>query len=107
MKGVILLLILLPLFQLVDGQPPERVYFRSISTSEETGQDYTPWLNDDLEQLVKNTWSSNNLKYVTVTLQLAKHARLSKISLYDNEGVFQDFPVYVYAISGTKKTLLG
>ncbi|MDR6564564.1 MULTISPECIES: T9SS type A sorting domain-containing protein [unclassified Arcicella] len=85
---------------------PERIKISSITPSENTGQDYTPWLNDDLNNLVEFVWSGN-FKWVDVTLKLEKRSKITKVSLYDHQGSFEDTPVSVYALDGTTKTLLG
>jgi hypothetical protein len=83
----------------------DRIKLLSISASENTGQDYTPWLNDDLNSMVANAWTGNS-KWVDVTVKLAQKALINKISLYDFEGVFTDYPALIYAQNGTQKTLL-
>lgn len=88
------------------AQPEERLKVVAITASVETGQDYSPWLNDDLAKMVVNVWQ-NNLVYVDVTLRMEKRSRISRLSLYDFEGTFFDKPAYIYALNGTTKTLLG
>jgi len=106
----------LPLFislfisALVSAQTPERITISSITPSEYTGQDYSPWLNDDLNSLVQFTWGNNdpNKKYVDVSLRLAKKVRLSKVSLYDHQGVFPAGQyTYIFAVNGTDTTSIG
>ena len=88
------------------AQTEQRIKFISVTASENTGQDYTPWLTDNLDSLVVNAWE-NNFKYVDVTLKLEKKAFISRVSLYDFEGVFTDKPALIYAQNGTEKILLG
>ncbi|RYF54527.1 MAG: hypothetical protein EOO39_39250, partial [Cytophagaceae bacterium] len=53
------------------GQTPARLTIVSVTASENTGQDYSPWLNDDLNKPVQSAWSAN-AKWVQVTLKLEK-----------------------------------
>jgi len=84
-----------------------RIKVVAVSPSEDTGMDYTPWLNDNMEDLIAPSWQSDHHKYVDVTLTLEQTSRLSRISLYDDKGMFTATPVEVYALYNTKKTLLG
>eukprot|EP01137_Pigoraptor_chileana_P004685 Opistho-2@46661 len=88
------------------SQSIERIKIASITPSENTGQDYSPWLNDDLNSLVKSAWTGN-FKWVDVTLKLEKRSKITKLSLYDYEGSFESTPVSIYALDGTNKVLLG
>ncbi|MCY7353193.1 MAG: T9SS type A sorting domain-containing protein [Cytophagaceae bacterium] len=88
------------------AQTEERLKVAAITTSAETGQDYSPWLNDDLTKLVASVWQ-DNLVYVDVILRLEKKSQITRLSLYDFEGTFPDKPAYIYALNGTSKTLLG
>ena len=88
------------------SQTATRVQISNITPSENTGQNYTPWLNDDLTSLVQSVWG-NNLKWVDVKLTLEKRTKVTKLSLYDYEGTFSDNPVTIYGLDGTTKTLIG
>jgi len=88
------------------SQTAERVTITSITPSENTGQDYTPWLNDDLTSLVQPKWGTN-IKYIDVTLTLSKKVKLSKLTLYDGQGSFPEQPDSIYALNGSQKTLIG
>ncbi len=85
---------------------PIRLNLVSVSASENTGQDYTPWLTDDLTKLVQNAWSGN-AKWVQVTLKLEQKSLVSSLSLYDYEGTFADKPALIYALNGTQRVLIG
>ncbi|MEA5429353.1 T9SS type A sorting domain-containing protein [Arcicella lustrica] len=85
----------------------ERIKITAVKPSEETGQDFTPWLNDDLNNYVENAWGSSNNRWVDVKLTLEKRSKITKLSLYDTEGSFTEHPVSLYALDGTNKTLLG
>lgn len=85
----------------------ERVAITSIASSIDTGQDYSPWLNDDPSSLVQNYWMPANFQYVDVTLKLAKTTTLSRLSLFDYQGVFILQPALIYAQNGTQRTLIG
>ncbi|RZL11130.1 MAG: hypothetical protein EOO62_12570 [Hymenobacter sp.] len=72
-----------------------------------TGQDYSPWLDDNLSNMVQNYWMPANFQYIDVTLKLAKTTTLSRLSLFDYQGIFTDKPATIYAQYGTQRTLLG
>ncbi len=84
-----------------------RVKISTITPSENTGMDYTPWLNDDLNSLIASAWGTANSKWVDIKLTLEKRTKLTKVSLYDGAGTFSDNPVTVYALDGTTKTQIG
>jgi endoglucanase len=85
----------------------ERVAITAISPSTDTGQDYSPWLNDDPSSVVQNSWMPANFQYVDVTLKLAKPVTLSRLSLFDYQGVFLLQPALIYAQNGSQRTLIG
>jgi endoglucanase len=85
----------------------ERVAITSISPSIDTGQDYSPWLNDDPASLVQSSWMPTNFQYVDVTLKLAKTTTITRLSLFDYQGIFLLQPALIYAQSGTQRTLIG
>jgi endoglucanase len=84
-----------------------RLSITKITPSINTGQNYSPWLNDDLNDLVQNEWSPLNLQYIDVTLALAGQANVTQVSLFDGQGSFPGMPTSIYAINGNKRTLLG
>lgn len=84
-----------------------RVAITSITPSLPTGQNYAPWLNDDLTDLVQSDWSAANQQYIDVTVALANRTNITRLSLYDDTGSFADKPVSLYALNGTQRTLLG
>ncbi len=102
-----LLLVILFLFvnKHTIAQTEQRFRFTSITPSENTGQDYSPWFSDDTNILVQDAWQYN-FKYVDVSLKLAQHCKITRLSLYDYQGVFTDNPAYIYAVNGNKKTLI-
>ena len=83
-----------------------RIRLLSATPSEQTGQDYSPWLNDNLNSLVADAWQGN-FKYVDVTLRLERKCQLTRLALYDYQGVFTDQPALIYALNGTQRTFLG
>jgi len=85
----------------------ERVAITSITASPDTSQDYSAWLDDDPAHLVPNSWLPANFQYVDVTLKLAKTTVLSRLSLFDYQGVFTAQPALLYAQNGTQRTLIG
>lgn len=89
------------------SQIARRIGIKSIDAGENTGQVYTSWLNDDLNNLVPNCWSESNFKYIDVTLKLESKCKITRLSLYDYEGTFTDNPATIYALDGGRKTLIG
>jgi endoglucanase len=89
------------------SQTATRVYISSITPSINTGQNYSPWLNDDVTNLVGNVWTSPNMQYVDVKLKLQAKTNVSKLSLYDFEGTFTSTPARIYAANGATRTLIG
>ena len=89
------------------SQTASRVSISSITPSINTGQDYSPWLNDDTTSLVADVWTSGNMQYIDVKLKLAATTNVTKLSLYDYTGVFTSTPDSIYAVSGSVKTFLG
>ncbi|MEO6548028.1 MAG: T9SS type A sorting domain-containing protein [Ferruginibacter sp.] len=88
-------------------QTPTRIKIATIVPSENTGQDYSSWLSDDLNNLVPDCWAPANFKYIDVTVQLEVKSNITNISFYDYQGVFTDNPASVYAMDGATKTLIG
>lgn len=84
----------------------QRILFSSITPSVNTGQDYSPWLNDNLDSLVQSVWT-NNFIWVDVTIKFKQHSTISEFEFYDYQGVFTDNPDSIYAVNGTTKTFLG
>ena len=103
-----ILFVILFFFYSFEGfcQASSHIKISSITPSENTGQVYTPWLNDDLNSLVESVWG-NNSKWVDVKLTLEKRCKITKLSLYDYEGTFTDNFASIYGLNGTTKTLLG
>jgi hypothetical protein len=67
MKSFLPAMVLLWLPVAAYAQTEQRLTFVSVQPSEDTGQDYSPWLSDNLDSLVQHAWQ-NNFKYVDVTL---------------------------------------
>ena len=93
--------------QITPNAGEEAVGIASITPSVNTGQDYSPWLDDNLSNLVQNNWSPSNFQYIDVTLQLARPTVLSRLALFDYEGEFTQQPATIYARSGGQNTLIG
>lgn len=85
---------------------PQRLPIASVTPSENTGQDYSPWLSDNLNKLVQSAWS-DNLKWTQVTLRLSKKSLVSSLTLYDLHDSFADKPALIYAMNGTQRVLIG
>jgi endoglucanase len=114
LKSIRLLALLLSYFlafgaaaQITPNAGEEAIGITSITPSISTGQDYSPWLDDDLNNLVQNSWNPTNFQYVDVTLRLAKSAVLSRLSLFDYQGTFLQQPATIYAQNGSQRTLIG
>ncbi|GAB3795640.1 hypothetical protein GCM10028819_11890 [Spirosoma humi] len=88
------------------GSAPTRLTVVSVTASENTGQDYSPWLSDDLGKPVQSVWGTN-AKWVQVTLKLEKKCLLANLSLYDADGSFTDKPALLYAMNGSQRVLIG
>ena len=93
--------------QIAPNAGEQAVAITAITPSVNTGQNYSPWLDDNLKNLVQSNWSGPNMQYIDVTLRLQKAVVLSRISFYDHVGVFVDRPASIYAQNGTVRTLLG
>lgn len=100
------LILLTTLLRAQTNPAPVRVTVTSVSASENTGQDYSPWLNDNLSKLVQSAWSGNE-KWVQVTLKLQQKSLITSLTLYDYEGSFADKPALLYAMNGTQRVLIG
>ena len=88
----------------------ERLSIISAIPNVQTNQDYSPWLNDDFNDLVQTTWGNNdpNRRYADVNLKLAQKSRITTISLYDYQGVFPANQLtYIYTVNGTDSTFIG
>ncbi|RYY16850.1 MAG: hypothetical protein EOO04_26310, partial [Chitinophagaceae bacterium] len=85
----------------------ERIYFNSIAATPNTGMNFSPWMNDNTTNLVQSVWGSVNNQWSDVKIKLQKKAKITKISLYDHQGIFTTQPAQIFAINGTQKTLLG
>ena len=89
------------------AQTESRIKIAAITFSENTGEDYSSWLADDVSKLVPKTWNAANFKYIDITLRLENKSNISRLSLYDQEGSFADNPATLYALNGNQKTLIG
>uniref|UniRef100_UPI0015E74A45 Ig-like domain-containing protein n=1 Tax=Rufibacter sp. XAAS-G3-1 TaxID=2729134 RepID=UPI0015E74A45 len=106
-RPFLFLLFFLLLTQIGYSQSESRIRFTSVSASANTGQDYSPWLSDNLGELVESEWAQRNMTYVDVTLTLERRSEITRLALYDHQGIFTTNPVTVYALDGGKKTLIG
>jgi endoglucanase len=88
------------------SQSDPRIPVVAISSSENTGQDYTSWLNDDVNDLVADVWGTN-AKYIDVKLELQSTSLVSKLSFFDGAGSFASKPAYIYAVKGNERVYLG
>ncbi|GAA4331455.1 hypothetical protein GCM10023149_37290 [Mucilaginibacter gynuensis] len=104
LKKAVLLILAVIAFDTADAQ--NRLKFVQITPSQNTGQDYSPWLDDNLDSLVQEAWQ-NNFVYVDVKLRFKYRSKISQLKFYDYTGVFDDKPAEIYAIKDTTKTFLG
>src|ERR1700744_3809285 len=81
--------------------------FTKVTASPNIGEDFTPWFNNDLSQEVENVWGPGTQIWSNLTLPLQQHSIVTKVLFYDMEGTFADRPDSIYALNGTKKTLIG
>ena len=114
LKSIRLLAVLLSHFlafgaaaQITPTAGEEAIGITTITPSINTGQDYSPWLDDNLNNLVQNNWNPLNFQYIDVTLRLARPTVLSRLSLFDYQGTFQQQPATIYAQNGSQRTLIG
>lgn len=107
LKNLLFTILLVITGLLSSPQSGERILAISVTPNINTGQDYNPWLNDDVSNLIPNVWSPSNFQYIDITLQLEKRSKVTRISFYDYEGTFTDNPAIIYALHGTEKTVLG
>jgi len=85
----------------------EKLKIVALKASNSSGMDYSPWLNDDLSDLIEQVWRPNNNKYVDVKLQLEYKSLVHKLSFYDLGEIFTSNPTEIYAVNGKEKTFLG
>ena len=102
---------LLPLLAILFAMPSvikaqSRIPITTIIPSENTGQDYSPWLNDNTDSLVADAWQGN-MKYIDVKLALPGRTLISKLVFFDDAGIFTTNPAYIYALDGNEKIFLG
>ncbi|MBW4891896.1 T9SS type A sorting domain-containing protein [Mucilaginibacter sp. HMF5004] len=98
-------MVLLAVIKSSFAQTEQRLRFSQITVSQQTGQDYSPWLSDSLDSLVQPAWTGNSV-WVDITLKLQTPGKITKLSLYDFQGTCPDDPALIYALKGTQKTLL-
>lgn len=108
MRTTLLTIFIVFLTTLCWAQPilSQRLHFISVTPSENTGQNYAPWLSDDLNNLVQSV-GGTNLKWTQVTLKLAKKSLISSLKLYCRDNRFADKPAQIYAMNGTQRILIG
>jgi len=82
--------------------------FISAGSTVNTGQNFTPLINNDLSDKVDDVWGNPvNKQYIDVTLTLKKRSRISRITIPDDWRDFRTAPVKVFALKDTTRTLLG
>lgn len=89
------------------SQTVQRIGIGSMNVTKNTGVDYSPWLNDDINLLVADVWTSANLQWADVRMALDKRAKITKISLYDGQGIFTSTPANIWVRKGTTSTFVG
>jgi hypothetical protein len=53
------------------AQTATRIPITTIVPSINTGQNYSPWLNDNTSSLISNVWGSSNMQYIDVKAKSA------------------------------------
>jgi endoglucanase len=106
-REIAMTLVLVLMTMVSCAQTEQRIAVTSVTPAINTGMDYSSWLSDDLSNLVPNAWGATNNVYTDVTLQLSGAASISRLSLYDYQGDFTQYPDSFYAVNGTQKTYLG
>jgi len=77
----LVILLALSFFSLnASAQTEQRIKFTSITSSVNTGQDFSPWLNDNLDSLVQDVWQ-NNFIWVDLTLPLTQHSIITRFMI--------------------------
>jgi len=82
-------------------------FTNKITQVPNTGMDFTPWLNNDVTDVVQDVWGPGTQVWGNVKLVLTQHSIIKRLSFYDMEGTFSDKPDTIYALNGTVKTLIG
>ena len=83
------------------------IALKSVHPTINTGMKYTPWLNPNLDSLVKSVWNGINNQWVDVTIKLPGYYNISKVELYDHQGVFTNQPASIYYKKDSTLTLIG
>lgn len=83
------------------------IELKSIKPSINTGMKYTPWLQSSLDSLVKSVWNITNNQWVDVTIKLPGYYNISKVELYDHQGVFTNQPASIFYKKDSTLTLIG
>lgn len=89
------------------AQTVVRLNITGVGATPNTGMNFSPWLSDDITNLVKYVWTPGSQIWGNVRLNLAQHSVVKRLSFYDMEGTFANQPDSIYAINGTVKTLIG
>lgn len=108
MRLLVLTLTLVFLTSLCRAQTalPQRLRFVSVTPSENTGQNYAPWLSDELNNLVQPV-NGANLKWTQVTLTLERKSLVSSLRLYCQNSKFPNQSIQLYALNGSQRILIG
>lgn len=85
---------------------PQRISVDAIIPSINTGMNYQPWLNDTVTSLVAGVWTPINMQTIDIKLKFASRCQVSKISLYDLEGMWED-PARIFLQKDTTLILAG
>ncbi len=107
MKNFTLLFLALMICSASQSQNHNRVYITTVTPAVNTGMNYSPWLNDNLNDLIANVWSPTNGQYVDVSLALQTRTKVERLSFYDYEGVFTEHPAQIYAAIGNRRVFIG
>lgn len=105
--GSILLLILFLDPTKSNAQTVVQLTVTSAKPNINTGQDYSPWLNNNINDVVQPVWGPGTQVWVDVTLKLSEHSIIKRLSFYDTEDSWPNQPDTIFALNGTKLTMIG
>lgn len=85
----------------------QRMRYDSIVSLPPTGMDFSPWLSDRTDSLVRSVHTPANLQYADVEIKLPAPALVQRLQLFDWTGVFTDRPATLLARWGDSLTPIG
>ncbi|NNV56766.1 hypothetical protein [Limnovirga soli] len=82
-----------------------KVPITSVKPGIITGMDYTPWLLESTDSLVKPVFNAINMQWVDVEVKFPAAYKISKISLFDDAGIFTTNPAAIFIKNDSTLTL--